>query len=57
MFNSTGSAASFPSSEASLGTTNTANKVKILLPNFSASEFKFCGRAEMVGKEFGIIKW
>ena len=28
----------------------------MLLPNFDASEFKFCGRAETVGKQPGVIK-
>ena len=57
MFNSTSSAASFPSSKVSSGTTNIGNKVQMLLPNFSASEFKFCGIVEMVGKQPGIVKW
>ena len=34
-----------------------ALRVQMLLPNFSASEFKFCGIVEMVGKQPGIIKW
>ena len=56
MFSGKGRDTSFLSSEVSSGTTNTGTKVEILLPNFKASEFKFCGRAETVGKQPGIIK-
>ena len=57
MFNSTGTTVSFFSSEVSSETTNAGNKDEMLLPNFSAFEFKFCGRVDMVGKQLGIIKW
>ena len=57
MFNSTDSAAGFPSSEISSGTTNTGNKVEMLLSNIKTCEFKFCGRVEVVGKQPGIIIW
>ena len=57
MFNSAGSAVSFPSSEVCSGTTNAGNNVEVLLPNFNAFKFKFCVRVEMVSKQPGIIKW
>ena len=57
MFSSRSIAASFPSGKVCLGTTNTGNNVEMLLPNINASEFKFCGRIEVVGKQPGIIKW
>ena len=56
MFSSRGSATSFISRWVSSGTTNTGIKVEMLLPNFNASEFKFCGRAETVSKQPGLIK-
>ena len=56
MFSSKGSATSFISRWVSSGTTNTGIKVEMLLPNFNASEFKFCGRAETVSKQPGLIK-
>ena len=56
MFSSRGSANSFLSSGLSSGTTNTGIKVEMLPPNFNASEFKFCGRAETVSKQPELIK-
>ena len=56
MFSGKDRATSYLSSEVSSRTTNTDTKVEMLLPNFNASEFKFCGRAKTVGKQPGVIK-
>ena len=56
MFSGKGRATSFFSTEVVSGTTNTGTKVEMLLPNFHASEFKFCGRAKTVDKQSGVIK-